>query len=94
MHNFNASSVDCLQFGHGPHAWYALSLTENDVSPGRFFAITKLKLMLALTLLRFDVKTIHGKRSQDVTFLQMRLLNSLTAEILYKRLCPKRFIPD
>src|SRR5947207_15697114 len=39
-----------------------------DISPGRFFSINEIKLMLAFTLLRFDVKTIDRKRPSDAEF--------------------------
>ena len=43
--DMTATSADFLAFGHGRHA-----------CPGRFFAATELKLMLALVVMKYDVK--------------------------------------
>ena len=43
--NMTATSTDFLPFGHGRHA-----------CPGRFFAAMELKLMLALVVMKYEVK--------------------------------------
>ena len=53
-------------------------------SPGRFFAVNEMKLMLAFTLVRYDVKTKDGKRPEDIKFLSI-LIPDMKAEILFKR---------
>ena len=40
---------------------------ESYSSPGRFFAVNEMKLMLAFTMLRYDVMAKDGKRPEDIT---------------------------
>jgi len=56
--DMTATSTDFLSFGHGRHA-----------CPGRFFAAAELKLMLALVVMRYDVKLEgpHPEPLWDVT---------------------------
>jgi len=56
----------------------------SDRSPGRFFAVNELKLMLAFTLLRYDVMTKDGKRPEAKKFMNI-LLPDMKAEILFKK---------
>jgi cytochrome P450 len=81
-HSVN-TSTEFLTFGHGEHAWYLIPETQLMVSPGRFFVINELKLMLAFILLRFDVKTKNGVRPKDWEF-QGTILPDVNAEILFK----------
>lgn len=53
-------------------------------SPGRFFAVNEMKLMLAFTLLRYDVKTKDGKRPKEMKFHAF-FIPDMNAEILFKR---------
>jgi hypothetical protein len=53
-------------------------------SPGRFFAVNEMKLMLAFTLLRYDVRTKDGKRPEDMKFVSI-LIPDMKAEILFKK---------
>lgn len=53
-------------------------------SPGRFFAVAEIKMLLAFTLLRYDIKTRNGNRPPDINFDNMILPNS-GAEILYRK---------
>ena len=55
-----------------------------DISPGRFFAINEIKLLLAFTLLRFDVKTKDGKRPPDAEF-NRAAFPDMKAELLYRK---------
>ena len=57
---------------------------RSDDSPGRFFAINEIKLMLAFTLLRYDVKTVDGTRPKERVFNSM-VVPDLKAKILYRR---------
>lgn len=57
---------------------------SNEVSPGRFFAVNEIKLILAFTLLRFDIKTKDGMRPPDWR-LKWYILPNRTAEILFRR---------
>ena len=62
-----------LAFGHGRH-----------VCPGRFFAATQLKMMLAYVVTTYDLKLVDGVRPQDV-FIMHTCLPNPTAEILFRR---------
>jgi len=53
-------------------------------SPGRQFAVNEIKLMLAFTILRYDVKTRDGKRPEDWT-MNWFLMPNQSAEILFRR---------
>lgn len=57
---------------------------ESHASPGRFFAANVIKLMLAFTLLRFDVRTKDEKRPEDIKLASF-LIPDRKAEILFKR---------
>ena len=56
--DMTATHTDFLPFGHGRHA-----------CPGRFFAAAELKLMLALIVMKYDVKLEgpHPENSWVVT---------------------------
>jgi hypothetical protein len=53
-------------------------------SPGRFFAVNEIKLMLAFALLRYDFKTKDGKRPANLEF-QGRCIPNPSAEILFRK---------
>ena len=53
-------------------------------SPGRFFAIMEMKLMLAFTVLRYDVRTVEGGRPKETGFNSM-IIPDRKAKILYRR---------
>lgn len=55
-----------------------------DFSPGRFFAVNEIKLMLAFTLLRFDIKKKDGVRPTDIKF-QNFIAPNRNAEVLYRK---------
>ena len=79
------TNPDFLQFGHGPHAWYIQPyLNESHISPGRFFAVNEIKLMLAIFLLQYDVKLRDGIRPADVK-IGPSIAPSRTAKVLLKR---------
>jgi hypothetical protein len=61
-----------------------LILLFTNASPGRFFAVNEIKLMLAFTLLRFDIKTQDGIRPPDFKF-QGFITSNRNAEILYRK---------
>jgi len=76
------TNPDFLQFGYGIHAWYDLKFLIYN-SPGRFFAVNSLKLMLALLLLRYDVKISDGIRFKNWEY-QSWVIPNLRAEILFR----------
>jgi len=55
-----------------------------DNSPGRFFAISEVKLLLAIMLLKYDLQTRDRKRPAS-TYLQQVCIPNRTAEVLLKR---------
>lgn len=76
------TGTEFLTFGHGEHAWYGLSSLSNS-SPGRFFVVSELKTMLALVLLKYDVRLVDGKRPGDLLF-SIHCLPNMTANVLFK----------
>ena len=77
------TSIDYLNFGHGQNAWYS-QFVLSDGSPGRFFAVNEIKMMLAWTIMNYDFKTEDGKRPAD-KHLQFINFPDPKAEILIKR---------
>jgi cytochrome P450 len=68
------TNVGSLSFGHGRH-----------VCPGRFFASTEIKLMLAYVVTTYDVKMREdGVRPPDALFVN-RISPNPTAEVLFRR---------
>jgi hypothetical protein len=59
---------------------------ESNASPGLFFAVIEIKLMLTFTLLRFDIRTKDGKCPKDIKIASI-LIPNVKAEILFKRRC-------
>jgi len=53
-------------------------------SPGRQFAVNEIKLMLAFTILRYDVKTSDGKRPEDFK-MNWFLMPNQKAELVFRR---------
>jgi len=70
--DMTATSPDFLEFGHGRHA-----------CPGRFFAATELKLMLALIVMKFDVK-LEGPRPENLWFVVACMPNP-KGEVLFRK---------
>lgn len=69
-----STSSDSLGFGHGRHA-----------CPGRYFATSELKLMLAHVVMRYDVKLEkEGVRPADLWIATTRTPNP-TAEVLFRK---------
>ncbi|KAJ7041349.1 cytochrome P450 [Mycena alexandri] len=74
-HGMVTTSLDYLPFGHGRHA-----------CPGRFFAATELKAMIAHVVLNYDVKldSADGKRPPDAAIGAAHLPNR-TAKLWFRR---------
>jgi hypothetical protein len=53
-------------------------------SPGRFFAVNEVKLMLAIFLLRYDFKIENAVRPKDWEF-QSQIIPDMNAKILIRR---------
>lgn len=96
-HQMVSTNSQYLSFGHGKHAWYtnlclsgpwSNSRSSYILSPGRFFAITELKAMLAHVLVTYDVKFQNeGVRPPNQWFGTTSLPNR-NAEIMFR----KRFV--
>ncbi|KAJ6557762.1 cytochrome P450 [Mycena capillaripes] len=69
-----STAPEHLAFGHGKHA-----------CPGRFFAATELKAMLAHVLLAYDVKADGGVRPLDYSFGRTRSPNPVAQIWIRKR---------
>jgi len=74
-HHMVATGPENINFGHGRHAWYAITelLTlgcdlKNLASPGRFFAANELKCMLAHIVVNYDVKFRDGRAPGPIYF--------------------------
>ncbi|KAJ7231798.1 cytochrome P450, partial [Mycena rebaudengoi] len=74
-HHMVTTEPTHLPFGHGKHA-----------CPGRFFAATALKGMLAHLVLNYDVK-LDGPRLPDISFATIRLPNRKAKVLFRKRQC-------
>jgi hypothetical protein len=57
---------------------------HSDDSPGRFFAVNEIKMMLAWTLLNYDFKTKDGKRPATREFLMTKVPDT-KAQLLFKQ---------
>ncbi|KAI1370886.1 ent-kaurene oxidase [Hypoxylon crocopeplum] len=63
-----------MNFGLGKHA-----------CPGRFFAASEIKMILAYLLLRYDVKLKDGEARPSPNMFMMTKSPSMTAEIMFRR---------
>ncbi|KZT39044.1 cytochrome P450 [Sistotremastrum suecicum HHB10207 ss-3] len=72
-HHMVTPSIDYLPFGFGRHA-----------CPGRFFAVTAMKSMMAYIMLNYDVKFASGKRPADRAIASLCLPDS-SAEVLFRK---------
>lgn len=69
-----STHADFFAFGHGRHA-----------CPGRFFAASELKMMLAHIVMTYDVKFDgDGGRPKDAWFI-MSCIPNLEAEVLFRK---------
>ncbi|CAA7264092.1 unnamed protein product [Cyclocybe aegerita] len=67
------TNSDSLGFGLGRH-----------VCPGRFFAASELKIMLAHVVVMYDMKLAEGKRPDNV-WLSVTCVPNPTAQVLFRR---------
>jgi hypothetical protein len=90
-----STGASYLPFGYGKHAWCVQSLLldpkrrplliNTNQSPGRFFAASQLKLILAHVLLTYDVKhEVEGIRPPNHWIVRTRLPN-LSAKLMFRR---------
>ncbi|KAI0800572.1 cytochrome P450 [Fomes fomentarius] len=73
-HQFSNTSPEWLAFGHGRNA-----------CPGRFFAASVLKLILANLVLNFDIKLVEeGKRPANFFFF-MAVAPNLSGKVMFRK---------
>ena len=70
--DISATSTDFLSFGHGRHG-----------CPGRFFAAAELKLMLALVVMKYDVK-LEGPHPENLWVVTACVPNP-KGEVLFRK---------
>ena len=70
-HQFVSTSTSHINFGHGKHA-----------CPGRFFASQEIKLLLAHTLLNYDIKL--DSQPPKATWYDRSRRPDLTAKVLFR----------
>lgn len=58
-------------------------VTSVNASPGRFYAVNTLKVVMSLILLRYDIKTEKGVRPVNWEY-QSRPFPDFSANILFK----------
>lgn len=86
-HHSSNTNSEFLHFGHGPHGWQHTSKrTESNDSPGRFFAVIMLKLLLGFILLRYDIRTKDGRRPQETKFMAF-IIPDMKAKLLIRKRC-------
>ncbi|OCH88082.1 cytochrome P450 [Obba rivulosa] len=73
-HSMVSTSVDYVAFGHGRHA-----------CPGRFFAATELKTMLAHIAVNYDVKMEREGEHPPWSFFASALVPNTNAEVLFRK---------
>ena len=91
---FTTTSLEYLPWGHGHLAWCVVMLlrtvvilrrTHHKCSPGRFFAASEMKLILARMLIQYSMKLGEdGSRPRNLQVGHM-ILPASGAEILFKR---------
>ena len=99
-HQFVNTSTEFIAFGHGKHAWCVASpctlyfrnrCSKADTScldagsPGRFFAVNELKVVVAYILLHYDLKPAgDGTRPKNV-YLARNILPDPTGKVLFRK---------
>ena len=91
-YQFVTTSVDYIVFGHGKHAWcvqfrgtYDVLMLTSNVSPGRFFASSELKTILAHIILNYDMKLEREKLRPQNWYNAFVVVPSPTARVLFKK---------
>ncbi|KAJ7067797.1 cytochrome P450 [Mycena amicta] len=78
-HQYSATNLDYLSWGHGRHA-----------CPGRFFASTELKAMLAHVVVHYDVKLEHEDAGRPPhTWFASICIPSGSANVMFRKRQPK-----
>ena len=95
--HFVSTSSNYLAFGHGKHAWYDMfifSVPQREIysllsiysySPGRFFAVTELKIMMAHILLNYDIKFEDGTQSPENLWHATTITPDPNVKLLFRK---------
>jgi hypothetical protein len=73
------SSTLAMEDMHG-----IFTVVKSDGSPGRFFAVDLIKMILGYMILQYDIKTMDGKRPVDTIF-QLARYPDMAAAISIRR---------
>ena len=93
-YQFTSTTTEYLPFGHGRYAWYGLSFSlfpitieihRLYVSPGRFFAASELKSMLAHVVVMYDVKLADNATRPRTLHFATVLMPDPNAEVMFRR---------
>ena len=92
-HQFVSTSTEYLPFGHGKHAWYepprvsvvTCIIQPMFVSPGRFFAASVLKTMLAHLVMSYDIKLEDDKIRPKRLRFGVNMYPDPAAKIMFRR---------
>lgn len=58
------------------------------ISPGRFFAVGEMKMMMAYLLLNYDVKTVDGVRPKNI-YMGGVVIPAPKAKLMFRRRASK-----
>ena len=92
-HQFVSTGSDYLAFGHGRHAWSVLRFSDctdmyavdAGVSPGRFFAATVLKSMMAHVVVVYDVRLEDDTACARSMFVGPLAVPNPRMEVLFRK---------
>ena len=91
-HQYTNTSVDFIAFGIGAAAWYVLryyprlTLTDGLLdSPGRFFASSELKSILAYVVLNYDLKLHEGATRPPNIWFGRVIMPALDGKVLFRK---------
>lgn len=86
------TSPEYVAFGHGKHAWFVLSKVSSSgrahalsISPGRFFAAYELKVVLAILLIKYDVKLEGDSGRPSNQWRGASILPNQSANVMFRR---------
>ena len=92
-HQYVTTSAAYVPFGHGKHAWCVpLSIIAHVMthrfalsSPGRFFAASNLKSILAWVILNYDVKLENEGVRPENFYTALSIQPNPDAQVLFKK---------
>ena len=88
-------TLDYMAFGHGRPTWFVFSPSPISrsvlmyvafgFSPGRFFAVTELKSMLAHVILNYDVKLENGGPRPANMFIESSVVPDRNGRVMFRK---------